>query len=344
MLVKGMAATRALGRPDPAIRLYVLAGPDESASRALLQSLAASLGSDAERVDVRAETLRDDPARLADEAASISLFGGARWILVTLATGSGDETVTAAETLLAAPVAGNPVIIIGSGLTGKSRLTKLAEKDARAVAVISYLPDGDGAADIAAALAVPHGLSIDRETARAIAAATANDRGLMAQEIAKLALYCDAAPDDERRATLADWQAIGADRAEEDIGGAVNTVLSGKVALLPALYASVRDSGTSEVRLVRALATRALLIARLRGAVDGGASPANAVEAQGKALFWKDRPAVTAQVARWDGARIAALIERLHALERSLKAPDNAGALLLEAALTDICRQAATLR
>ena len=36
------------------------------------------MGAEAERVDLSGAELKADPARLADEAASISLFGGAR--------------------------------------------------------------------------------------------------------------------------------------------------------------------------------------------------------------------------------------------------------------------------
>ena len=41
-----------------------------------------------------------DPAALADEAASRGLFGGRRWISVTIFSGGGDELVVAAENLL----------------------------------------------------------------------------------------------------------------------------------------------------------------------------------------------------------------------------------------------------
>ena len=107
MELKGAAAKRALSRPDPAIRLYVLGGPDESGSRALGDALAQAMGADAERIDLSATRLREDPALLADEAASISLFGGARWVSVTLFQGGGDDVLAAAENLLAAPAAGS---------------------------------------------------------------------------------------------------------------------------------------------------------------------------------------------------------------------------------------------
>src|SRR3546814_20690612 len=76
------------------------------------------MGPEAERIDLDGAALKIDPARLADEAASISLFGGARWIRVTLA---GDEALPAIEGLLQAAQAGNPVIAIGGPLKTSSK-------------------------------------------------------------------------------------------------------------------------------------------------------------------------------------------------------------------------------
>ena len=82
----------ALERPSPDIRLYLLHGPDGSAAAELAGVLAKAMGAEAERVDLDGAQLRSDPARLADEAASLSLFGGARYIRVSPA---GEECLDA---------------------------------------------------------------------------------------------------------------------------------------------------------------------------------------------------------------------------------------------------------
>ena len=344
MQVKPQAAAQMLARPDPAIRLYVLGGPDAAGSQALMAVLGSAMGADAERIDLSPARIKDDPALLADEAASISLFGGARWISVILLSGGGDEVLAAVDTLLSAPVAGNPVVVVGHALTAKSKLTKLADAHPLAVGVTSYPPEGAAADRLADTLAQPLGLTLDKAVAQAIVAATGADRGLMAQEVEKLALYCDASPGAPVRAGMAAWQAIGADRDEEDLGSAVNIILDGRLGDLPALFANLAATATSDIRLVRAIANRAHLIARLRSHVDGGQGVGQVMDSHGKAVFWKERPVVTRQVGRWDSPRVARLIDRLHALERALKAPDNAGVLVLRQGLLDIARVAASLR
>ncbi len=64
------------------IRFFLFHGPDEAGSRALAKAMIAALGPDAERVDLTGSELREDPARLADEAASISMFGASRYVIV----------------------------------------------------------------------------------------------------------------------------------------------------------------------------------------------------------------------------------------------------------------------
>src|SRR3546814_11197284 len=70
------------------------------------------MGPDAERIDLDPSTLRDDSARLADEAASFSMFGDKRWIRVN---GMGEESLPALTALLEAEAAGNPVLAVEIG-------------------------------------------------------------------------------------------------------------------------------------------------------------------------------------------------------------------------------------
>ena len=173
-------------------RFFLLHGPDDSGSRALVKTLAAAMGGEAERVDLSGADLKADPARLADEAASISMFGGARWILVESA---GDEIVPALEALLEAPAAGNPVAVVAGSLKPASKLLKLALAAPGALAFASYLPDARDADRLAQEMARGEGLVVRPDIARRIAESCGGNRGLIAQELAKFALYAGASPE-----------------------------------------------------------------------------------------------------------------------------------------------------
>src|SRR5690242_11762473 len=124
------------------------------------------MGAEAERTDLPGADLKADPARLADEAASISMFGGARWILVDPA---GDEVVPAVEALLESPAAGNPVILLAGSLKPASKLLKLALAAPQAVAFASWLPDARDADKLAAELGRAAGLVLRPDVARRLA-------------------------------------------------------------------------------------------------------------------------------------------------------------------------------
>ncbi|MFM6853669.1 MAG: DNA polymerase III subunit delta [Sphingopyxis sp.] len=344
MLLKGAAAAKSLAQPDAAVRLYILGGPDQSGSQALMKSFAATMGADAECTSFTARQLQEDPALLADEAASISLFGGRRWISVMVFTGGGDDILPACENLLSAPAAGNPVVVIVAGATARSKIIKLAEKAANAIAVLSHPPISAHAGSIITTLAEPFGLKFASAASRALADATSGDRGLMAREIEKIALFLDSAPDQPKRVELADWQAIGAALPDEDVGDAVAVIMGGRLAQLPALFSNLEATGVNEIALLRMLSARAALLARLALGMANGQSASQAVESAGKAVFWKDKDMVVAQLNRWHPAKLARLIDRLHTLERALKRPDNAGTLLFRNDVTDITRAAASTR
>ena len=341
MLVKPHEAERTLARLNPAVRLYLFGGADDSANRSMAKQISDAMGADAERVDVTTSDLQKTPSLLADEGAAISLFGGARWVSLSINSGSGDDLVGPVENLLAAPVAGNPVVITVAGLTARSKLTKLAEGSSAAIVVITYEPDARSSAKSLGEVAEAQGLRLDRDTATALSAACNHDRGLIAQEVTKLALYLDAAPDRPKSATIADWNEIGAGIAEEDTGDAVNATFGGQLRDMAACLSDLESAGGLDIGLVRALALRAQLLARLRVDVEAGKSARQVVESQGKAIFWKEKDAITRQLDRWSAQRLARAITVLHGVERDLKSANKPGELLLRQTMLNFARAAA---
>jgi DNA polymerase III subunit delta len=295
--VKEAQIAKALDNPDGAVRLYLLYGPDESGSRALAARLERAMGPDAERIDLDGATLKEDPARLTDEAASFSLFGDKRHIRVT----GGDECTNAVIALLEAETVGNAVVFVAGALKPASSLLKAALDHPAVMGCINYKPEGAGADALAVSIGRTCGLRLQPAVAARLAANCLGDRGVLEREIEKLALYLDAAPDRPREANDEALAAIGADLGEADTGRLVNAVLSGD---LPTLTEELTEIEASNgwVPAMRALQRRLILLARLRSDVDAGKSPAAAVASLGKALFFKEQPAVTAQVSCWSAA------------------------------------------
>jgi DNA polymerase-3 subunit delta len=322
-------------------RFFLFHGPDEAGSRALARRLGEALGKDAERVELTGADLKGDPARLADEAASLSLFGGARYILVERA---GEESIPAIEALVDAPAAGNPVAVLAGALRPTAKLLKLALAEPRALAFGSYPPEGRDADHMILEMGRARGLIVRPDVATRIAEACGANRDLAGHELDKFALYLDATPDAPRPLEHDVVEALGTDSEGGDLSRLVEAVADGDADLLQAELLRLAGEGVAGIPLIRALLRRMTLLARLRAEVERGNSPSAVMAAQGKSLFFKEKDAVGPQLARWRSALLAKSIGRLLEAERQVKASGSVGTVAVDEELFAICRQAARLR
>jgi DNA polymerase-3 subunit delta len=331
---------RALKNPS-ACRFFLLYGPDEAGSHSLVKVAASGAGAEAERVELTGAELKVDPARLADEAASLSLFGGARYIVVQPA---GDECLAAVEALLQAPAAGNPVLLIAGALKPTSKLLKLALAEPAALALASYAPEGPEADRLVTEMARGEGLVVRPDVARRLADACAGNRAILALELQKLALYLDAAPERPQPLDHEALDAVGAAAEEGDLSRLVDSVGNGNAALLQAELVRLSSEGIEGIPLIRAVLRRMSLLSRLRAQVERGSSPGAVMASQGKSLFWKEKDSIGQQLSRWRSEALARSVSRLLEAERQVKASGGLGPTAVDEELFAICRQAARLR
>jgi DNA polymerase-3 subunit delta len=322
-------------------RFFLLYGPDDAGSRALAKAAGKAMGADAERIDLSGADLKSDPARLADESASISLFGGARYIVVDPA---GDESLAAVEALLQSPAAGNPVVLVAGALKPTSKLLKLALAEPTALAHCSYPPEGQEAERIASDLARGLGLVIRPDLARRLAGACSGNRAILSSELEKLALFVDASPESPKPIDHDTLDAIGAAQEEGDLSRLVDAVGSGRPAILGDELARLSSEGIDGIPLIRAVLRRMTLLSRLRAEVDCGRSIDTVMASRGKALFWREKPAITQQLRGWRSDMLAKSVGRLLEAERQAKASGGLGAAAVDEELFAICRQAARMR
>jgi len=332
---------RALDSADPDIRLYLLYGPDEAGSRALADRMKTALGADAERIDLTSAMLKGDPARLADEAAAISLFGDRRWVRLDPCT---DDALSAITALLQSPAAGNPVVAIGGTLRKDAKLLKLVAGSQLVLTHASYLPEGRDADAIVVAMGRDLGLQLRPEVARRLASATGGDRALIGQELEKLALYLDAAPDAQKPVEHEALDALGAATEEGDLSRLSHAIFAGQPPRADAELARLAGEGIEGVTVLRALTRRALQLAQLRGQMAQGDSVDRVMETAGKAIFWKDQPQIRDELSRWTPDALATAITRLAEAERQVKAPGYPGHALVGEDLLAISRHAARRR
>lgn len=324
-----------LRRLDPAVRLVLLHGSDASASADLARTIARRLG--AEVTVISAATLNGDPGALTAAASAIPMFGGVQMVRVDDA---GDDVLAAVELLLGARAAGTLVVVVAGALKKGSKLVARVEAAADCVAVVNHVPDAATTAASIAEIAAEAGLRPSRDAVAAIAQATGGDRGIVRQEIAKLALFVDATPGRAVEVDTAAIAAIGADFGDADLDRLVNGVAGGDPVVVAQQLAELDAGSVSGVALLRAVGRRFWLLLDLRAAVDGGASAARVVETARPPVFWKERPAVAAQIARWRTAALRGALDRLLDAERAVKRSGSAGTVAVDQLLLSLAVQA----
>ena len=321
------------------VRLFLMHGSDESVAEDAARQLAKAVGVGAERVDMDSSDLKNDPAKLLDEAASISLFGDKRYIRLRI---TRDDALSALENLLAADTAGNPVIATAGNLTKANKIRKLAESSPKAMAMGCYPPDEKDVVAHIIERAKEQGLKLDRPLARQIYAATHGDVFLAEMEVEKLVLFTDAAPDRPCEADGKMLAALGAETAEEDINALLHAVLAGESAKLGAELRRAAYLNLNAVRLVKALERRTGQLLSIRARIGTGGNIRAALEAD-RSIFWKDRDAMARELSLWTAPRLTRLNQRLIALEGAIMTNHTMADTLLGQELSAICQAAATV-
>lgn len=326
---------KAMTAPTGTVRLFLLHGPDEAGALALAATLGRALGASPERVDVTGAMLRSRPGLLAEEAASLSLFGERRWIR---GSAIGDESTEAATLLLRAEQAEHPVVLIGPSLKGTSKLVKLALADRAAMSFACYVPEGREAERLVVQMARDHGLRCADGVAARLVAVTGADRAVLARELEKLALYLDAAP--ARPAELTDdaLERCGAALEEGETDPVIAAALAADGAALAEALAQFERAAGSGVPLMRQLARRLMLFADLRGAVAQGESVDAAMERH--RVFFREKPVIARALQNWSAPALQQAILRVRIAERRLMDSQAPGEVMARAETVAVARLA----
>lgn len=329
-------AAAALDRPDPAVRFFLFSGADNASSRLFAQRLLAALGAD--KVSVSAAQLKSDPAWLADEAASLPMFGGARLLWIEPA---GEEIVPAVEALLALERAEAPAVAITNGSLKKtSGLLKLAEANKAALHVASEAQTPREQMAAVTDLARKEGLTVSPALAERIAGEAGGDLILARLELQKFALYAGVSPDQPGELDEAVVDALGIDQAEAEYGRAGDLALAGDLSGL-ANELSLMEAGSMDaIAVVRALQRRLLMLAPLRARVEQG----QAAGAVTQSVWQRDKAIVSRILPRWTGTRLSEAFQRVQKLERDLLLRPVPPSAALGETLMQLARAAASQR
>lgn len=330
-------ADRFCQAPPAAIRAVLLYGPDGGLVRERAARLAASVAppDDPFRIaELTAADLKEDPARLNDEAAAIAFGGGRRVIRIR---DVGDTQAKLFEGFLADPP-GDALIVVEAGDLGPRGLRKAFEGAEAGAAVACYRDEGDALRQLVQQHLAGANLTAEPAALAYLLANLGGDRQLTRRELDKLVLYVG--PKGGGRVTLADAAAMVGDSAERTLDDLSNAVAGGDVAALLRDLGRATAEGVSPISILRAVARHMQRLHLLRGVMAQGVAAADAVKRLRPPVFWKEAAPLARQAEAWQSDRLAWALARLLEAEAACKRTGAPQALLTERALSEIAARA----
>jgi DNA polymerase III subunit delta len=317
MKLKAADTQRALRQLPAGIRAVLVFGPDEALVRDRAKMVGRQIVPDLKDPfnvsELTGSDVSSEPARLADEAAALSLMGGARLVMVSPASESTLEPLT---TALAQPGAQSLMLLCAGELTPKSKLRAFAEKRPDMLAIACYPEDAKALTAMLTEAAAGQGYRLTSDAAQLLVAASGGERDIARQELHKLLIYINR-PGAE--VTASEASEIVANWGGADFDDLVAAVCSGKSETADAQLNRLLNEGTSGIAMLRAVARRLWMFMAARAAIGAGQSAREVADKLFGAMAWKQSPAFLTQLDRWSAARCDAGLARLTQAERDSK-------------------------
>ena len=300
-----------LRAPDPAVRVVLLYGPDAGLVRERAERLARAVVPDLKDpfriAELTAETLAQDPARLADEAAALAFTGGRRVVRVYSA---GDKLAELFAAFLETPMGEALVVVEAGNLAARSKLRAAFEEADGAAAIGCYADDPQAIEDLVTAMLREAGLKADADALAYLVENLGGDRLLSRREIEKLITYKGAGA-----ITLEDCMAAVGDTSEVTLDDVAYAAAGGD---LPGLDRAIGRSllaGESPIAMLRT-ASRLFMRLHLVSAQRNG-DLAGAIRRE--RLHFRREPAFRSAVQRWSTAKLARALDLLLQAEQDCK-------------------------
>ncbi len=322
--LKAHEVARYLSRPDLREGVFLAYGPDNGLVRETAQRLCGALSDGPDPAEIAVfdgPELDSDPARLAMEARTGSLFGGRRVLRVRAA---GKGLVLALADLVADP-AGAVIVLEGGNLTPKDPLRALVEAGKFGRALPCYPDSDETVLRLIAESFAKAGIAAAADVAPTLRDQLGNDREITRREIEKLVLFAA----ESKRLTRDDVLTLCADNGAlvtDEIADAAGT---GRAELLDTALTRALALAIDPQQLLGTVSYHFAGLRRWRAEMDGGRSARDVLDAARPRPHFSRRAALEQQLRLWNDGALAAASSRLYAaIAESRRRPVLAEAVL----------------
>ncbi|PRD44374.1 DNA polymerase III subunit delta [Phyllobacterium phragmitis] len=300
-----------LGRPDKSSVIVLLYGPDKGlvSERATVFARSTGLALDDPFAVIRleADDVDSDPARLSDEARTISMFGGERLLWVRNAAGQ-KGLADAVKILAAEPPTDTRILIEAGDLKKSAALRTIVEGARPAMALPCYSDDSRGIDAVIDDVLSREKLQITLDARQMLRDSLGGDRLATRGELEKLCLYAhgkERITADDVREAVGDVSALSHDEI-------VDAILIGDIARFSTAFDRVVKSGSPPFLILNTAMRQFQQMQILRYAIEQERKPiATAVASARPPVFFNRRKLVENALGRWTGESLVRVMERL---------------------------------
>ncbi len=339
MKLSGRKAQDFLANPDPDMAAVLLYGPDRGLVRERTQFLLAATVEDPADpfvvTELPGDSIKSDPARLADEVATLSLTGERRVVVVK----DGDQGLadTAAHVLVGMTPETTLLLVEAGDLGPRDRLRRAFEAAKNAVALPCYL---DGSADLESLIRTTLkdcALDIDPAALAYLLGNLGSDRLVSRSELEKLALY---KVGDGTLVSLEDVEACVGDGAPLVVDDAVQASASGDQRHLDRALGRCFQAGENAVTVLRAVTRHIQRLHFAAALVAQGQTAEQALKRLRPPVFFKQQQVFRGQLGHWGPERLGKALEILLEAEIQCKSTGMPAEVICHRALMRIAQAA----
>ncbi|MDX8501315.1 DNA polymerase III subunit delta [Mesorhizobium sp. VK4C] len=331
---KGYDVDSWLAKPDPAMAIVLLYGPDRGlvAERAKTFATKTGLPLDDPFSVVKldgAEVDRDE-GRLLDEARTVPMFSDRRLLWVRNA--SGQKALADDIKALTTEPARDAIVLIEAGdLKKGTGLRAVVEAAGNAIALPCYTDEARDLDTVIDDELRKAGMSMTLDARQALRRNLGGDRLASRGEIEKLVLYALG----KREIDVDDVNALSGDVSGASFDAAVDAMLDGKVGDFDVAFTRHCQSGGHPFLVLSSAMRQLQAIQVMRGQMEtGGRNAASVVAGARPPVFFSRRKLVEKTLERWNVEALGRALNRLQtAVLQTRKRPDLSEALARQALL-----------
>ncbi|MGI9364866.1 MAG: DNA polymerase III subunit delta [Rhizobiaceae bacterium] len=332
-----------LKRPEAKYRVFLIYGPDpglvSERARVLATFSQADLNDPFSTIVLDADDAAADPQRIADEAYTVSMFGGNRLIWIKGTTQK--NLANALQPILDNPPQDSLVIVEAGDLKKSAALRTRLEKAPAAITLPCYQDQVRALQQLVDQEIQQSGLSIDPQARQMLISLIGENRMASRGEVQKLCVYVG----EDGTITTNDVQDIVGDASILAIDAVIDAASIGDIATMEHTLKRLLERGTSTFQLIGAAQRHFQMLHLMKCQVEsGGAGAGVVINSARPPINFKRKDTVTRALSMWQLPSLEKVLKRLESVSLETRKNNALATSLTSTALLAIAIEAGQRR